>query len=211
MRRQRLLAARALDEQTLTQADLNALTDARLGVIKAALQMTPDQAKYWPAIEEAVRARAAGRLQRLKALAALRDKGGDADPVALMQERASNLIQRGTDLKKVADAWEPLYKTLNDEQKQRMRLFAADFLKLVINAGTQSGVCRSKRKSRSKSPRLVSTSGSFRNGSCAAWGASTAFPVGHGIEMMEARLAAGSCRKAAPAAALIPLRADHPG
>ena len=87
--------ARALDEQILTQADLNALTDARLGVIKAALQMTPDQAKYWPAIEEAVRARAAGRLQRLKALAALRDKGGDADPVALMQERASNLIQRG--------------------------------------------------------------------------------------------------------------------
>ena len=126
--------ARALDEQTLTQTDLNALTDARLGVIKAALQMTPDQAKYWPAIEEAVRARAAGRLQRLKSLAALRDKGGDADPVALLQERASNLIQRGTDLKKVADAWEPLYKTLNDEQKQRMRLFAADFLKLVINA-----------------------------------------------------------------------------
>ena len=42
--------------------------------------------------------------------------------------------REATDLKKVADAWEPLYKTLNDEQKQRMRLFAADFLKLVINA-----------------------------------------------------------------------------
>lgn len=123
------------DEQNLTHADLNALTDARLGVIKAALQMTPDQAKYWPAIEEAVRARAVARLQRLKALAELRDKGGDADPVALLQERASNLIQRGNDLKKVADAWEPLYKTLSDEQKQRMRLFAAHFLKLVINAG----------------------------------------------------------------------------
>ena len=126
--------ARALDEQTLTQTDLNALTDARLGVIKAALQMTPDQAKYWPAIEEAVRERAVGRLQRLEALAALRNKGGDADPVAIMQQRASNLIQRGNDLKKVADAWEPLYKTLNDEQKQRMRLFAVDFLKLVFNA-----------------------------------------------------------------------------
>ena len=68
----------------------------------------------------------------------------------IMQERASNLIQRGTDLKKVADAWEPLYKTLNDEQKQRMRLFAADFLNLVFNAA-QSGARRSKRKSRSKS------------------------------------------------------------
>jgi hypothetical protein len=124
------------DEQMITPADLSALTDARLGVIKAALQMTPDQAKYWPAIEEAVRARAAGRLQRLKALAALTDKGGaDTDPVTLMQERASNLIQRGSELKKVADAWEPLYKTLTDEQKQRMRLFAAHFLNMVINAG----------------------------------------------------------------------------
>jgi hypothetical protein len=73
------------DEQMITPADLSALTDARLGVIKAALQMTPDQAKYWPAIEEAVRARAAGRLQRHKALAALTDKDADTDPIALMQ------------------------------------------------------------------------------------------------------------------------------
>ena len=123
------------DAQMLSRADLNALTDARLGVIKAALQMTPDQVKYWPTIEEAVRARAAGRLQRLEALAALRNKGGDADPVAIMQERASNLIQRGNDLKKVADAWEPLYKTLTDEQKQRTRLFAVHFLNMAIDAG----------------------------------------------------------------------------
>src|SRR5208337_5175500 len=33
-------------------ADLNALTDARVAVVKAALQLTPDQAKYWPAVEE---------------------------------------------------------------------------------------------------------------------------------------------------------------
>ena len=38
-------------------ADLNALTDARVGIIKAALQLTPDQEKYWPTVEEAIRAR----------------------------------------------------------------------------------------------------------------------------------------------------------
>ena len=27
-------------------ADLNALTDARIGIVKAALQLTPEQAKY---------------------------------------------------------------------------------------------------------------------------------------------------------------------
>src|SRR5262249_10776860 len=34
-------------------ADLKALTDARIGIVKAALQLTPEQAKYWPAVEEA--------------------------------------------------------------------------------------------------------------------------------------------------------------
>ena len=43
----------------INQADLNALTDARIGIVKAALQLTPDQAKYWPAIEEAIRCEAA--------------------------------------------------------------------------------------------------------------------------------------------------------
>jgi hypothetical protein len=127
-------ATGAPNDQILSDADMSALTDARLGVIKAALQMTPDQAKFWPAIEVAVRERAANRLQRIKSLAALADKDGDVDPVALMQERANNLILRGNELKKVADAWEPLYKTLSDEQKQRLRLFAAHFLNMVINA-----------------------------------------------------------------------------
>ena len=36
--------------------DWNALTNMRINVIKAALQLTPDQDKYWPAIEKAIRA-----------------------------------------------------------------------------------------------------------------------------------------------------------
>ena len=32
----------------ITGADLNALTDARVSMIKAALQLTPEQEKYWP-------------------------------------------------------------------------------------------------------------------------------------------------------------------
>ena len=35
-----------------------AFTDARIGIVKAALQLTPDQEKYWPAVEEAIRNRA---------------------------------------------------------------------------------------------------------------------------------------------------------
>ena len=106
-------------------ADLNALTDARVGIIKAALQLTPDQEKYWPAVEEAIRARAKNRQARMERVAALRDSGmmeavGERNPVELMQRRAEILSQRGADIKKLADAWEPLYKMLAPDQKKRM-------------------------------------------------------------------------------------------
>lgn len=35
-----------------------ALMDARMGYVKAGLQLTADQARYWPAVEDAMRARA---------------------------------------------------------------------------------------------------------------------------------------------------------
>lgn len=109
----------------LSADDLKALTDARVGIIKAALQLTPDQEKYWPAVEEAIRARAKNRQARLERVAELRDSSsmgavGERNPVELMQRRAERLIQRGADLKKLADAWEPLYKTLTTDQKKRM-------------------------------------------------------------------------------------------
>ena len=106
-------------------ADLTSLTDARVGMIKAALQLTPDQEKYWPALEEAIRARAKGRQARMERVAELRDNGPmetlrERNPIELMQRRAEALNQRAADLKKEADAWEPLYKTLSQDQKKRM-------------------------------------------------------------------------------------------
>jgi hypothetical protein len=118
----------------LSQADLDALTDTRVAGLKAALQLTPEQSKLWPALEEAMRARAKGRQQRLVALAAKLNSPGEMDPVVLMRERADNLIARGTDLKKLADAWQPLSQTLSPEQKGRMRVFAVHFLHLVRGA-----------------------------------------------------------------------------
>jgi hypothetical protein len=104
------------------------LTDARINIVKAALQLTPEQRRYWPAIEEAVRARAKDRQARIASaertvgearsnpLEALRDR----NPVEFMRQRAEAWEQRATDLKKLADAWQPLYQTLTPEQKRRM-------------------------------------------------------------------------------------------
>jgi len=117
------------DGPRLSAADLERLTDTRINLIKAALQLTPDQEKHWPAIEEAIRNRAKDRQARMAAAAArlneLRDRSvieiiRDRDPIAFMQRRADALTQRGADLKKLADAWQPLYHTLTPDQKRRM-------------------------------------------------------------------------------------------
>jgi FixJ family two-component response regulator len=75
------------------------LTDMRVGVVKAALQMTPDQEKYWPADEEAIRARAKNRQARLERIAELHENGAvetlrERNPVEMMQRRADMLVQR---------------------------------------------------------------------------------------------------------------------
>jgi len=106
-------------------ADLKSLTDARVAIIKGALQLTAEQEKYWPAVEDAIRARAKNRQARWERVAELRDSSPmdalhDRNPVELMHRRAEALNQRAADLKKVADAWEPLFKTLSEDQKKRM-------------------------------------------------------------------------------------------
>ena len=117
----------------LSAADWNKLTDLRIDLVKAALQMTPDQAKLWPPIESAIRARAEGRQARLAKIVETMGKRadespievlGNRDPIAFMQRRAEALAQRSADLNKLAEAWEPLYKTLSPEQRKRMGTLA---------------------------------------------------------------------------------------
>ena len=103
-----------------------ALTDARVDLTKAALQLTADQEKFWPPIEQAIRARAKDRQARLADISSeFGDRSPieiirDRNPVEFMQRRAEALAQRAADLKKLSEAWDPLYKTLTPEQKKRM-------------------------------------------------------------------------------------------
>jgi LTXXQ motif family protein len=115
--------------ERLNAADLGTVTDARINIVKATLQLTPDQEKYWPAIEDAIRARAKDRQARIASAAArlseARDRSPievlrDRNPVDFLHRRADALAQRAADLKKLADAWQPLYQTLSPDQKRRM-------------------------------------------------------------------------------------------
>ena len=116
----------------ISQSDLSALTDARIGVVKAALQLTPEQQKYWPAVEDAIRARAAARQARLAALPEqLSEAREGGNLVDVIRERANLMAQRAAALKQLADAWQPLEQTLDQDQKRRLRFLATRVLKLV--------------------------------------------------------------------------------
>ena len=131
---------------TPSAADLGTLTDMRIDVVKAALQLTPAQEKYWPAVEDAIRARAINRQARIAGAPRRLDKlrEGNAvevlrnrDPIDFLQRRADALAQRSADLKKLAGAWEPLYKTLSPDQKRRMAFLTIYVLRGVRNVAEQ--------------------------------------------------------------------------
>jgi hypothetical protein len=119
--------------ERLNAADRNNLTDMRVDLVKAALQLTPEQEKLWPPVESAIRARAEDRKARVAKLQETVGRRADEsrvetlrnrDPIAFLQRRSEALAQRSADLDKLAEAWQPLYKTLNPEQRQRMAAVA---------------------------------------------------------------------------------------
>src|SRR5207344_280761 len=95
--------AAAPPQDILSAAEWKALTEARIAAVEAALQLTPDQAKLWPAVEDAIRARGQGRYLRLQALVG--PPSADVDPIQLVRTRAESLAQRSAELTKLADAW----------------------------------------------------------------------------------------------------------
>ncbi|WP_262031739.1 Spy/CpxP family protein refolding chaperone [Microvirga sp. Mcv34] len=121
----------------LSQADFKMLTDIRVGVIKAALQLTPEQEKLWPAVEEAIRARAETRYRRLVTLAGHMDQARDIDPVQLYRQRSDVLAERAANLRKLADAWQPLYQSLAPDQRTRLRIVAVHAIE-GLRAGVEN-------------------------------------------------------------------------
>lgn len=100
-----------------SQADMNAFTDARVAALKAGLELTPDQEKNWPAVEQAIRDLAKERQERF---AARRDDQQPVDLIQRLRDRADAMTKKAANLKKLADAAQPLYQSLNDDQKHRL-------------------------------------------------------------------------------------------
>ena len=104
--------------------DRAAFADARIAAVHAGLKLSAEQEKLWPPVETAVREFSKLRIDRANARmsAAQGDAGQQKpdDPVARLRERADNMATSAAAMKKIADAADPLYKTLDDGQKRRL-------------------------------------------------------------------------------------------
>ena len=120
--------------------DVAAFTDARVAALKAGLKLTAEQEKNWPAVETAIRDLAKDRGDRMKERMARREarRGGDnaqqagPDAISRLRQGADAMTARAAGLKKLADASEPLYKSLDEGQKHR-------FAMLIRMGGRQGG------------------------------------------------------------------------
>jgi hypothetical protein len=122
--------------------DVAAFTDARIAALKAGIRMSAEQEKHWPAVEQAMRDLAKQRADRMKEFSdrmhARREaRRNDTPPPAApdtidrLRRGADTLSTRGAALKKLADAADPLYKSLDEGQKRRFDL--------LLQAGGRQG------------------------------------------------------------------------
>ncbi len=109
----------------LSPEDRAAFVDARIAALKAGLELTPDQAKNWPAFEQAVRDMAQLRAQRRAAREA-REQNPSQTPAPFdrLSQRADNMAKASVILKRIAETGQPLYMSLNDAQKERFQKLA---------------------------------------------------------------------------------------
>ena len=112
----------------LSAEDMAAFTDARIAALKAGLELTPDQAKNWPAFEQALRDMAQLRVQRMQARQAREQQAAQGQPPAppfdRLAQRADNMAKTSAALKRIADSGAPLYQSLTDAQKERFKKLA---------------------------------------------------------------------------------------
>jgi hypothetical protein len=95
--------------------DHEAMMDARLGGVKAALKLKADQETLWGAFETAVRDASKGRMDDMRQMMQNRER---MSPVDRLDAMSRHMARRATELNAVADAAKPFYASLDDTQKR---------------------------------------------------------------------------------------------
>ena len=104
------------------RAEMDALVDARVAAMQAGLKLTPEQQRYWPAVEQAVRDMAAARIARIeRGREARADDRREAERPDFLEslERGSQRVDEYAErMKALASAMRPLWTSLDERQKR---------------------------------------------------------------------------------------------
>ena len=139
-----------ITSETRTTAELvqrwaEAALDAQLKDMKSSLRLTGDQQGLWGPFESAVKDGAKARV-----IAIQKEQSDSLSPMDRLNATADRIAQSTANLKKMVEAAQPLYATLNDAQKHkfitlgRMLVpergrFAKEMRHLPMDEGDQRG------------------------------------------------------------------------
>jgi hypothetical protein len=110
-------APRERGRAPLSRADVNALTDARIAGIQAGLKLNSEQQRLWGPVEQALRAAAADRAERMETRRERRDESRP-DLMQRLERRAEMSSKRAEHATALATAMKPLWASLDDDQKR---------------------------------------------------------------------------------------------
>ena len=106
-------------------ANHEAMMDARLGGMKAALKLTPEQNPLWEAFENSVRGASKTRMDDMREMMENRER---MSPVEHMDATAGHMARRADELKKISQSAKPLYGSLDDTQKRKFELLGHEMM-----------------------------------------------------------------------------------
>jgi hypothetical protein len=105
--------------------DHETMMDARLGGMKAALKLTPDQNPLWEAFEDAVRSGSKARMEDMRQMMEKRER---MSPVERLDAMSDHMARGAEELKKITQAVKPLYGSLDNTQKRKFDLLSRGML-----------------------------------------------------------------------------------
>jgi hypothetical protein len=119
-------------EPVLTAEQIVANSDAYIDRIKTELNLTPEQEKNWSSFNSAMHYLGHNGAERLNLRIARAKRDPPDDIVEQMRNEAQFLVDRAADQRAVADAAEPLFTSLNDQQKS---VFIGEMVRLSHERG----------------------------------------------------------------------------
>jgi hypothetical protein len=117
------------DRSELTVSQMTDRAEVRIAKMKVDLNLTADQEKNWSGFATAMQDMSKKQADRRIAMRDARaQQHGSFDALDEMRKNADRQIERANDRKKLADAAQPLYTSLNEQQKGRFAetLFGGD-------------------------------------------------------------------------------------